>query len=162
MAVTFCRIRSTQHPNDLVQDIYIGQRIPFLLIFTGKCDAGPDNRPWNYSTGKGPLIMSFPTWDRSSFQVGKFALFKGNRSQVCPLGNTTIKCRKVTIMDATEIERYKLILDIVSEGIWDWDLKADRLNLNGQYCEQTGWHSTFSGQIKVTSLFRYVWTDLTK
>ncbi|NVN92648.1 MAG: EAL domain-containing protein [Desulfuromonadales bacterium] len=37
-------------------------------------------------------------------------------------------------MDA---ERFKYFLDIISEGFWDWDLKAERGYLSPRYCELT-------------------------
>lgn len=44
-----------------------------------------------------------------------------------------------TYMDPTEIERYKLISDAASDGIWDWDVESDRLFLDTRYCELIGY-----------------------
>ncbi|MDU0457516.1 MAG: PAS domain-containing protein [Geobacteraceae bacterium] len=44
-------------------------------------------------------------------------------------------------MDPTEIERYRQVLDAAFDGIWDWDLPADRIYLNDRYCELIGYTS---------------------
>lgn len=61
MAGSVRGIRSTQFLNNLVQDIHIGERIPSLFIFSGKCEPGTDNRPWDHHAAENPLIMSHPT-----------------------------------------------------------------------------------------------------
>lgn len=38
-----------------------------------------------------------------------------------------------------ETERYKLILDVATEGFWDWDLTTDRAYLSPRYCELIGY-----------------------
>ena len=37
-----------------------------------------------------------------------------------------------------ESERYKLILDVATEGFWDWDLKTDQAYLSPRYCQLVG------------------------
>jgi len=36
-------------------------------------------------------------------------------------------------------DSYRLILDIASEGFWDWDLKTDRAYLSPRYCDMVGY-----------------------
>ncbi len=38
-----------------------------------------------------------------------------------------------------EHERYRLILDVATEGFWDWDLKSDRAYLSPRYCQLVGY-----------------------
>ena len=42
-------------------------------------------------------------------------------------------------MNSTGSEQYKVILDAASDGIWDWNIRADRLYLDTRYCELIGY-----------------------
>src|SRR6185369_437492 len=44
-------------------------------------------------------------------------------------------------MDSIDCERCKLILDIATEGFWDWNLKANQAYLSPRYCELIGYSS---------------------
>lgn len=42
-------------------------------------------------------------------------------------------------MDSMEYERCKLILDVATEGYWDWNLKTNQAYLSPRYCELIGY-----------------------